>query len=64
MVKPFVLGDNEVTKTMDAAVIDNEGEDEDSIVSKAYMHGLKSKEFVYMILTKEQCFGFMEHTCN
>ena len=36
MVKPFVLGDNEVTKTMDVAVIDNEGKDEDSIVSKAY----------------------------
>ena len=37
MVKPFVLGDNEVTKTMDVAVIDNEGEDEDSTVLKAWI---------------------------
>ena len=37
MVKPFVLGDNEVTKTMDVVVIDNEREDEDSTVSKAWI---------------------------
>ena len=37
MVKPFVLGDNEVTKTMDVVVIDDEGEDEDSTVSKAWL---------------------------
>ena len=37
MVKPFILGDNEVTKTMDVVVIDDEGEDEDSTVSKAWL---------------------------
>ena len=37
MVKPFVLGDNELTKTMDVVIIDDEGEDEDSTVLKAWL---------------------------
>ena len=45
--------------------LDNEGEDEDSIVSKAYawikIKGICLHDY---ILTEEQCFGFMEHTCN
>ena len=37
MVKLFVLGDNEVTKTMNVVVIDDEGEDEDNTVSKVWL---------------------------
>ena len=37
MAKPFVLGDNEVTKIMDVVVIDNKGEDKDGTVSKAWI---------------------------
>ena len=42
MVKPFVLGDNEVTKTMNVVVIDDEGEDEGSTVSKAWLKNLST----------------------
>ena len=37
MVEPFVIGDNDVTKTLDVVVIDHEGEDEDSNVSNAWL---------------------------
>ena len=59
MVEPFVIGDNDVTKTLDVVVIDHEGEDEDSNVSNA------SKECVCTILTEEylqMANGSMEHT--
>ena len=34
MVEPFVIGDNDVTKTLDVVVIDHEGEDKDKCMAQ------------------------------